>query len=78
MALRFTAEIADEGDRIRSVPAPALGDATEALGGARRATAQHDCPVRDRDVEAVAGPDSQRAPGLARHDDLVLGADLDA
>jgi hypothetical protein len=78
MVLRFTAEIADEGHRIGRIPAAALGDAAKALGRVQGAAPEDERRVVDRDVEPVTRPDPEPPPGLARHDDLVLGADLDA
>jgi hypothetical protein len=75
--LRFVTQPADEGHGIGVVPDLSRGEAAQAIGWAARALAQNDRVIDDFDVEAVSGFDPEIAPRPARHDDLVLGADLD-
>ena len=76
--LGLVAQPSNERDRIRFVPSLAGRKPSEAVRRPRWPLAQHDRVAGDLDVEPVAGFDTQLPACFARHDDLVLGADLDA
>jgi hypothetical protein len=65
-------------DGVAAGPRLAGPEATEAVRRASRTRSKDDQTVVDQDVEPVARLDPERGSRLARHDDLVLGADLDA
>jgi hypothetical protein len=77
-SLRLLAQSADIGHRVGLIPALAGRQAAESIRGAGRSLAEDDRVVRHEHVEAIPGLDPEIAPRLARHDDLVLSADLDA
>jgi len=74
----FIAQSADEGDRIRVVPASTGSQPSQPVRRPRRPLAENDRVVRHDDVEPVAGLDPELPSSLAGNHDLVLGADLDA
>jgi hypothetical protein len=74
--LRLVTQAADEGHRIRVVPASPGGESAQAIGRAPWSLAEDDRIIDHFDVQPVAGFDAEIAPRLARDDDLVLGADL--
>jgi hypothetical protein len=76
--LSLSAEVSDVCDGVGLVPALALRDPAKALESGPGATAEDDCVVHDLNCQAVARLHAEPPPRLARHDDLVLGADLDA
>jgi hypothetical protein len=78
MGLPFISKSADEGHRVRVIPALAGGKAAQSVRRARGSLAQDDRIAGHEDVKSVARLDVELAARLARHDDLVLGADLDA
>jgi hypothetical protein len=78
MLLPFISHAAHVADWIRFVPAASFGQAPQPIRRPSRPLAQDDHPVGDPHIESIAGFDPEIAAGLARDDDLVLGADLHA
>ena len=78
MFLPFIAHPAYVGHRVRVVPALAGREAAQSIRRAGWTLAQDDRIVAHQDIEPVARLDVEFAARRARHDDLVLGAYLDA
>jgi len=78
MGLPLISKSTDIGHRVRVVPALAGGEAAQSIRRSGWSLSQDDRIARHDDVEAIARLDTKIAPRLARNDDLVLGADLDA
>ena len=78
MFLPLIAHPADVGNWVRVVPALAGREASQSIRRTGWSLAQDDRVVRHQHIESVSGFYAEIAPCLARNDDLVLGADLDA
>jgi hypothetical protein len=76
--LCFIAQSAHEGDGIRVVPPSTGCQPSQPVRWPGRSLAQDDHAVSHAYVEPVARLDPEFTARFARHDDLVLGTDLDA
>lgn len=66
-------------NRIDALPDAAFcTKGAQPIGRLRRTATQHNRIGRQLDREPVTGGDAEPAPGLAWHDDLMLGAYLHA
>lgn len=76
--LPLVSKSAHVGHRVRVVPALARREAAQPIRRSGRALSKHDRVIDERDVQPIARGDAEPSACLAWHDDLVLGADLDA
>jgi hypothetical protein len=72
----LVSKVSDERHGVSPVPAASGDQPTKTVRRTPWSLAQDDRLFGDLDVESISGLDRELSPSLARHDDLVLGADL--
>jgi hypothetical protein len=74
--LGLVTKVSDECHGVGAKPTTPGGQPSKPIGRPLRSLAQDDGVVGDLDIESIARFDGELPSSFARHDDLVLGADL--